>query len=63
MSVYAVDVEGREDGLYLFRDSEDAESFADAVKDAGGTCLVSEEPVIPHGQEVRELIESEYESR
>lgn len=59
--VYAVLVDGRDDGLYLFWDRSDAERFRDAVIDSsfgGTTAMLSEEPVADGDQAIR-LIEAE----
>jgi hypothetical protein len=43
--IHVVSVEGREDGLYLFDDLLDAETFVKAVRQWGGEAAISEEPV------------------
>lgn len=57
-TVWAVTVENRVDGLYLFRQMHDAERFALAVESAGGKAAVTEEP-INHSPATVELIEQE----
>jgi hypothetical protein len=59
-TVYAVLVTDRMDGLYLFRNKDDAHRFHKAVLDAGSHADMTEEP-ISHGNVVDELIAQELE--
>ena len=43
--VYTAQVEGREDGLYVFGDPGDRNAFATAVESEDGTCVRETEPV------------------
>lgn len=43
--IQVVSVIGRKDGIYLFDDPLDAETFVGAVRHHGGTAEISEEPV------------------
>lgn len=57
-TVWSVRVDGRMDGLYLFRNLAEAEMFNLAVEKAGGSAVVTEEP-INHGHGVYDLIAAE----
>lgn len=43
--IYSITVEGRDDGIYLFRRLEDARRFACAVHEAGGSFTETREPL------------------
>jgi len=57
-AIYGVSVPGREEGLYLFVDLQDAEDFAWAVRDHGNVAELSEELLHPY-LGAGELIEAE----
>jgi hypothetical protein len=58
VSVYSVKVTDRMDGLYLFSNEADAESFAQAVHDNGGEAFVAVEPI---NLSARDLIQAEFD--
>jgi len=59
--VQVVQVEGREDGIYLFDDLVDAEAFQEVVRRWGGEADLSEEPVHDNHAADR-LIDAEHRS-
>lgn len=58
--VHVVNVEGRDDGLYLFADRLDADAFCRAVSRRAGRARVSEEQLYDNGRADR-LIDAERE--
>jgi hypothetical protein len=57
-AIYGVLVPGREEGFCLFDDLHDAEGFAEAISDHGGSSELSEE-LLYDRDETKELIEAE----
>jgi hypothetical protein len=56
--VTVVEVDGRDDGIYLFVDQDDAQAFGEAVRRGGGSCSKWEE-VVSDGESAQRLIEAE----
>lgn len=43
--IWIVEVSEREDGLYAFEEEDNADAFAEAVRDNGGEAWVTETPL------------------
>lgn len=56
--VFSVEVDGRDDGTYVFGNATDADNFVDAVRDAGGDAHRTTQTLIDHNGTAR-LIEAE----
>jgi hypothetical protein len=62
MNVYAVVVPMREDGLYIFRDQDDAADFLAAVQRTDAGAWMDTLPLISHGSEALDLVTAELEA-